>query len=199
MNISKPFLYYSTFCKHCQGMIQSISNTALKTHFHYVNIDNRFVTDNGIFIQLKEKTTIPLPSCIQRVPSLLFLKENKVVVGNDIKDYIFERMREMNQLSTNPNGEPSAFTLNGHSCQYVQSDFYSYLDQDSNEMSAKGTGGLRQMYHYARYDFMNTIDTPSDEGVDLGKVKTMDLDSLQKQRDADLQRSVAPPPSILPR
>ena len=200
MNSNKPFLYYSTFCKHCQGMIQSVSTTALKDHFHYINIDNRYVTNNGVFIQLKEKYTIPLPSCIKRVPSLLFLKDNKVMVGNDIKDYIFEKMREMNQLSIGINGEPSAFAFNGHSCRFVRSDFYSFLDQDSSEMSAKGGGGLRQMYNYARYDLLDKIDTPVDENLESsGKLKSMDLEGLQKQRADELRSSVAPPPSILPR
>ena len=200
MNSSKPFLYYSTFCKHCQGMIQSVSTTALKDHFHYINIDNRYVTNNGVFIQIKDKYTIPLPSCIKRVPSLLFLKENNVMVGDDIKDYIFEKMREMNQMSIGVNGEPSAFAFDGHACQFVRSDLYSFLDQDSKEMSAKGPGGLRQLYNYARYDLLDKIDTPADEGNEhSGKLKSMDLESFQKQRDAELRTDVAPPPSILPR
>lgn len=194
---NKPFLYYSNYCKHCQGMIQSISTTSLKQNIHFINIDNRIKNASGMFIQLNENTVLPFPKCIERVPSLLFLKQNKVLVGNDINDYIFDQLRS-DKINTT-NHEPNPFLFSGHSCRFVHSDNYSFLDQDSTEMSAKGTGGLRQMYNYATYDFMDKIDTPTDDENYTMNMKNINLEELKKERDKEISSTVQPTPSILPR
>ena len=38
----------------------------------------------------------------------------------------------------------------------VESDTYSFWDQSSEEMLAKGNGGMRQMYNYSTIDYSNT-------------------------------------------
>jgi hypothetical protein len=38
----------------------------------------------------------------------------------------------------------------------VASDTYSFWDQSSEEMLAKGNGGMRQMYNYSTIDYSNT-------------------------------------------
>ena len=40
------------------------------------------------------------------------------------------------------------------------SDNYSFLDQNSDELSAKGDGGLRQMHAFATYNGNDSIETP---------------------------------------
>ena len=47
-------------------------------------------------------------------------------------------------------GEPLAFS--NYEMGATLSDNYSYLDQNSDELSTKGEGGLRQMHSFATYN-----------------------------------------------
>jgi hypothetical protein len=92
---------------------------------------------------------------------------------------------EMKQVATNNNGEPAPFSLTsdfmGHG---VASDTYSFWDQTSDELLAKGNGGMRQMYNYSTIDYSNTarIETPPDNYTP-DKVGQVSLEQLQKNRN----------------
>ena len=62
----------------------------------------------------------------------------------------------------NFNGEPSAFAIDSGFSGIV-SDNYSFLDQNSDELSAKGNGGMRQLYNYATINQSDKIETPPDD------------------------------------
>ena len=47
----------------------------------------------------------------------------------------------------------------------ISSDNFSFLDQSSDDLSTKGSGGMRQMYNYADINFVEKINTPNDEYV----------------------------------
>jgi hypothetical protein len=47
----------------------------------------------------------------------------------------------------------------------VASDNFSYYDNTDAELSAKGDGGMKQMYSYASIDHSDEIDTPPDDGM----------------------------------
>ena len=54
----------------------------------------------------------------------------------------------MNQ-ATKFQGEPDAFGFDSLGSYGVSSDAFSFLDMNSDDLSAKGNGGLRQMYNYS--------------------------------------------------
>jgi hypothetical protein len=92
-----------------------------------------------------------------------------------------------NNAATQNNGEPFSFSiykdcLGGHG---VTSDNFSFLDQTSDELSAKGNGGLRQMYNYATVDFHDKINTPAEDYVP-DKIGNVSMDQLKQQRNGDV-------------
>ena len=67
----------------------------------------------------------------------------------------------------------------------VASDSFSFWDQGSDELLAKGNGGTRQMYNYATIDHKTTIETPPDEYTP-DKVGEDSMKNMEAQRNQDL-------------
>ena len=67
----------------------------------------------------------------------------------------------------------------------VASDNYSFLDQSADELSAKGNGGMRQLYNYATIDLVDKIETPPDNYTP-DKVGSVSLEQLQQKRNSDI-------------
>ena len=181
-------LYYSNFCDNCKKILQIISASNAKSDIHFINIDKRIKKNNATYIVLENGQEILLPPTITKVPSLLLLnKGHHVLFGSDLNKYI----ESTNVATVNPivkmNGEPMAYMLNNSGCG-VRSDYYSFLDQGSDDLSAKGNGGMRQQHHYAGLtDNTNSIDTPPDsyQADTIGQVT---LEQLQKNRESDIKR-----------
>ena len=93
------------------------------------------------------------------------------------------QQQQITQVATQSQGEPMAFSLGGGS---VVSDNYSFLDMTSEDLSAKGSGGTRQMHSYATLDFNDKINTPN-EDYDPNKVNDGDLEKFQRAREADIK------------
>ena len=88
--------------------------------------------------------------------------------------------------STQSNIEPIAFSFT--EVDTCMSDSYSYWDQTSDELSAKGQGGLRQMHSFVTLNHEDKIYTPEDD-YEPDKVGEVDLGKLQLQRENDIKAS----------
>ena len=88
-------------------------------------------------------------------------------VAGDLEDEVLALPLDVqhNNVATGFNGEPSPFSTSSEFMGSfgVTSDNYSFLDQSSEDLSAKGSGGLRQLYNYATIDFNQTIECPAIE------------------------------------
>lgn len=184
----KPILYYSNLCKHSQELLQYVSKTPYHKNMNFICIDNRFIDKNNqVQIVLENNSHIPLPDIINKVPSLLLIhKNNMVILGNNIKQHIDTEMRQKpsQQLT-----EPESFDFGGGGSGglgYIQSDVYSFLDQSAEEMSAKGNGGLRQTYNYSTLDQIDDIITPPEDYNPNKSSKNGSLDKLIQERDKAL-------------
>jgi len=180
-------LYYSNYCDNCSKLLQIISTSNSKKEMHFINIDNRKKKSNGAtYVVLENGQDILLPPTINKVPALLLLnKGHQVLFGKDINNHI----ESNNVVQTNPvvknNGEPLAFSLNN--CGFgVTSDNFSFLDQDSASLAAKGDGGMRQQHHYAGLDHNVDIDTPPDDYAP-DKIGEVSLEQLQQKRNTDMR------------
>jgi hypothetical protein len=93
-----------------------------------------------------------------------------------------------NNVATGFNGEPSPFSTGGEFMGGfgVMSDNYSFLDQSSEELSAKGSGGLRQLYNYATIDFNESINCPAIEEKQARIGPDVTLEKLQKERNEQI-------------
>jgi len=184
--IMSSIIYYSNYCDNSKRLLQTISKLNTQKDMHFINIDKRVKKSNGAtYVILENGQDILLPPTITKVPALLLLnKGHQVLFGNDINNYLEStNVKHTNSVVKN-NGEPLAFSINN--CGFgVASDNYSFLDQDSTSLSAKGDGGMRQQHHYASLDHTSDIDTPPDT-YEPDKIGQVSLEQLNQQRNSDM-------------
>jgi hypothetical protein len=186
-------LYYSNFCEHSKKLIQSLSKTNVAKEIHFICIDKRVKdTNNKVFIVLENGQKIIMPENINRVPALLLLTQGyDVLYGEAILNHLKPKQDVATKQATQNNMEPMAFSFGGNSLGDVVSDQYSFLDQGSDELEAKGSGGMRQMHNYVDLNFSDKISTPADEQdyKSANKIsKDLTVEQLQQQRDSELQK-----------
>ena len=175
-------LYYSNFCNNCKNLLTMLSKSSTKNDIHFICIDKRVQKNNDTYVVLENNQHIILPKTISAVPSLLLINDNyRVLFGDEITNYLKPVEEVKTQQATNFNGEPSAFGFNDQGFSGVVSDNYSFLDQNSDELSAKGNGGLRQLYNYATINHNDKIETPPDDYVP-DKIGEVNLKNMESER-----------------
>ena len=116
----------------------------------------------------------------------------KVIFGEEILGFLKPKEEVINQVATNNNGEPSAFTLSNMSgISGIVSDNFSFLDQSSDDLSAKGQGGGRQMHNYATINYEDTISTP-DDNYTPNKVDEGEMNKYREEREKDVNMKNTP-------
>ena len=171
-------LYYSNYCDYCKKLIVHLSRTKLKKKIHFVNIDNRYKEKDKTYILLPNGQTLSMPPHVNKVPALMLLDSYNVMYGQQIYKYLKPEEEKMKQKDTMNNDEPLAFSVE---LANSMSDTYSFLDMTSDELSAKGSGGFRQMHNFSKLHQNDTIETPT-EDYEPDKIKNVDLSKLQEQR-----------------
>ena len=185
-------LYYSKFCEHSNKLLQSLSKTTQKD-IHYICIDKRVKdSNNKMFIVLENGQKIIMPENVNRVPALLLLNQNyQVLYGEAILNHLKPKQEVAIRQATQNNMEPMAFSFGRGGFGDIVSDAYSFLDQGSEELQAKGNGGMRQMHNYVDLNYSDKISTPNDEQEYKGSNKIsgeLTIEQLQQQRDSELQK-----------
>jgi hypothetical protein len=190
-------IYYSNNCDRCKSVLSALSKSRVQDDIHFLCIDKRVKAENGsgawhIITETGER--VLLPPQVNRVPALLLLnKGHMVLYGEQILQHFQPKNVALNNEATGFNGEPNSFSLGRESMGGfgVASDNYSFLDQSADELSAKGNGGMRQLYNYATIDIVDKIETPPDT-YSPDKVGSVSLEQLQQKRNAEIQG--VPPP-----
>ena len=174
-------LYYSSYCENCKKLLQILSKSQIKEDIHFLCIDRRIQKNDGsIYIILENAQEIILPPTVNRVPALLLInKGHHVLFGEDIYNHLKPIENTLNKEAVKTDSEPTAFAFNGMSG--VVSDNYSFLDQNSDSLSAKGDGGLRQLYNYSTIDQNQEIATPPDN-YSPDTIGQVSLEKLQNER-----------------
>ena len=177
-------LYYSNRCENSQKIIQGVSRLAIASKIHFVCVDDRVVVAGATYARTAGGKQVLIPGLVDRVPALLLLNRgNQIVFGEEIRKVLAPHEAELGRSVSKPTSDPSAFAIGspGHSAYGVASDQYSYWDQSSDDLSAKGAGGMRQQWHYATPDASYTIETPPDT-YEPDKVSSKDVESYQQAR-----------------
>jgi hypothetical protein len=136
-----------------------------------------------------------MPENVQSVPAMLLLNQNyKVIYGDEIYQILKPIVKETVKVATKNNMEPSCFSFDrGGSMMGVSSDSFSFLDQGSEELGTKGSGGQRQMYNYVGINETDgTIQTPTDD-YDYSKGSEssgMTVEQLQQMREEEFKNSM---------
>jgi hypothetical protein len=185
-------IYYSNNCDRCKSVLTALSKSQVSNEIHFLCIDKRVKSSTGAWHILTETgEKVLLPPQVNRVPALLLLnKGHQVLYGDQILQHFQPKNVALNDQATGFNGEPNAFALGRESMGSgfgVASDNYSFLDQSADELSAKGNGGMRQLYNYATIDVVDKIETPPDN-YSPDKVGSVSLEKLQQQRNSDIQQ-----------
>ena len=190
-------LYYSNYCKYSNKLIQYLAKNNLTNKLNCINIDKRTrnPNTNQTLIHLENGTTVQLPPNVHSVPSLLLVKDKyAVIIGEEIYQYLSPKVSVQNAVATNNEGEPEAYIFAGLNSGGVNimSEQYTYYDMSPDELSAKGRGGMRQMYNYmpAMHDGF-TIPTPPDN-YRPDKVTNDSLEELQMKRNAEVANQQNP-------
>lgn len=185
-------IYYSNHCDKSKAVLTTLSKSRLQDEIHFLCIDKRVRSGPSswhIVTETGEK--VLLPPQVNRVPALLLLnKGHQVLYGDQILQHFQPKDAALNAAATNNNGEPNAFSLGRESMGGfgVASDNFSFLDQSADELSAKGNGGMRQMYNYATIDIIDKIETPPDN-YSPDKVGSVSLEQLQQQRNSEIKNA----------
>ena len=181
-------LYYSNYCDNCKNLLATISRTNLVKTIHFICIDKRNIKNGKTYVVLESNQEVVLPDTIKSVPALLLLNDNyRILYGEDIIKYLNPIEKVNRDIATKNEGEPECFAINGANYSGVVSDCYSFLDQDANELSAKGNGGMRQLYNYATLDHNDQIDTPP-EDYTPDKIGEINLKNMENERNNILNR-----------
>ena len=179
-------LYYSNYCQSSKNVINEIVSSNMQKEMHFLCVDNRQQLNGRIYILLKNGQRILMPKEVIRTPSLFLITKNQIIVGENISQFLKPKRTYKKMVSTKNNGEPMCFST--YEMGTSLSDSYSYLDQNSDEMSAKGDGGLRQMHNFVKLTQNDSIETPP-EDYEPDKVGEVDMGKLQAQRDADIAQA----------
>lgn len=183
-------IYYSNSCDRCKAVLTTLSKSRLQDDIHFLCIDKRVKSGTGAWHIITESgEKVLLPPQVNRVPALLLLnKGHQVLYGEQILQHFQPKNAALNDVATGFNGEPNAFALGRESMGSgfgVASDNYSFLDQSADELSAKGNGGMRQLYNYATIDLVDKIETPPDT-YSPDKVGSVSLEQLQNKRNLEI-------------
>ena len=190
-------LYYSNFCEPSKKLLQTVSKTQNVNNIHFVCIDKRVKDSSGkVFIVLQTGQQLLMPESVTRVPALLLLNQNyKVIYGDDIYKHLRPQVNQEIKQATRNNMEPithqDGFSSFGGFSGGIVSDNYSFLDQNDNELSVKGDGGLRQMHNYVTLSESNNLSMslPKDDfeyNSDKLKEGETSVEALQRRRDEEL-------------
>jgi hypothetical protein len=185
-------LYYSNYCKFSKIVLQKISKNPSSSDVHFICIDNREVENGKVYIKFENGRKIIMPENVKTVPSLLLLNNGFKVIDNaeHIIDFFKPKEKEHMKEATMNNMEPLSFGFDGGMSSVV-SDNFSFLDQDSKQLEAKGSGGMRQMHSYMTLQDDTPIYTPEDDTEYNTDKKSMTLDQLKQQRENEFNE-IAP-------
>lgn len=195
-------LYYSNSCKHSQTTLQYFVKNNLVDKLHFINIDRRRLdpVSGQVYVVLENGNEIMLPPNVHSVPALLLVKENyRVILGDDIVQRYKASVDKEKEIATRGNGEPMGFSLGGS--YGVTSESFTFFQATAEDLSAKGSGGLRPLNNYvsAKDDSSQyTIHTPPEtyKSQKLGGEVT--VDKIEEKRNAEMGPMTNTPPFLPP-
>ena len=191
-------LYYSNYCKHSQEVLQFFVKNNLAEKLNFINVDKRRIdkVTGQVYVQLENGKEIMLPPNVHSVPALLLPKENyRVLYGKEVTSRYKTFIEKNAMLATRGNGEPIGYSLNdGMAC--ISSEKFTFFQASSDDLSAKGSGGLRPLYNYVSAtddSSQYTIHTPPDDYKPNKIAGDVTIDQIQNKRNMEVP-VMSPPP-----
>ena len=182
------YLYYSNYCDKCKKLLSMLHKSEYRDRFKYICIDNRVKENDKIIVILQNGYKLYLPPVVTKVPTLHNDQTNNILVGEEIMNFLRPPDKKIQLENQQVNSQPEAFGnyFDSNNSFGVMSDSFSFLNQSADELSAKGSGGVRQMYNYCGLNETSKIYTPEEE-ENNSKIGPVNLDDLQSQRNRDIK------------
>lgn len=184
-------LYYSNYCKHSKKVLDFLSKSGLTEKLNCICIDKRKHNPetNQVFIHLDDGKRVLMPPNLTSVPALLLINKGySLVLGSDIIQHYEPEVKKKLESANFGDGEPSSYSLKSSSGgSNIVSEQFTFYDMSPDELSAKGTGGQRQLYDYVPVSKTGVmIPTPPDTYKPDKVSNEVTIDTLQQQRNADV-------------
>ena len=183
-------LYYSNYCVHSKKIIQYLVKENLTSALNCICIDKRTTNPNTgqIQIELENGKKVLMPPNVQYVPSLLIVSQKySAIFGGEIIKYFEPYVKKKVEEATLVNGEPVGITLGQPSGSNILSEQFTFYNMSPDELSAKGKGGMRQMYNYVSAEHsLYSIPTPVDNYRPDKVGEGVSIESLEKQRNQEV-------------
>jgi len=190
-------LYYSNYCPHSKRILKFIASSGLIEKINAICIDKRITNPNTgqINIVLENGKKILLPPNVNSVPSLLIVsRKYSAIFGDEILQYFGPYVKNKEIEATGIIGEPVGITLGQPSAGNILSEQYTFYDMSPEELSAKGSGGSRQMGAYVSASHDNfSINTPIDSYRPDKVGESVSIESLESARNKDVPQVQANP------
>lgn len=184
-------LYYSNYCKHSKGVLEFLVKNDLTKSLNCICVDRRKMNPQTgqMNIILENGNAILLPPNVHSVPSLLLIKENyRCIMGSNILNHYKNIVETNKDMATQGNGEPLGFSLGGRD---IQSEKFTSYSASTEDLSAKGSGGNRPLYHYVPADGVTTtIHTPPETYKPDKLNGDITVDSLEQQRSQEMTQNM---------
>ena len=184
----KYILFYSNFCKHSKELLIQISKSiSIKNEINFICIDKRVEENGSYYSMLENGKKILIPNSIVVVPSMILLNYgNKIISGPEIINFLQETILKSISIATNGQMEPACYSFSEMS---GLSDPYSYLDISSDDMLAKGSGGMKITHDYSFINNNISIETPPEGSKPSDyKLSTIDIDSIRENREKEIPK-----------
>lgn len=186
---TKHLLFFSEYCKHSIELLSSLKQKNQLESIELICIDSRYAKDNITYINVSDTKTMTLPPMINCVPTLCILPNYEILQGSKIMEYYTPMSKNIEEAREEINAEPNAFSLGSETNGSfgVSSDNFSFWDTGSDELSAQGDGGMRQMYTYSpanNYGSENEINTPAEEVS--SNTTSLDMEQIQQKRNNEI-------------
>jgi len=191
--MSIDILYYSNYCLHSKKILQYLAKESLINQLNCICIDRRTrdPKTGQIYIILENGKQLMMPPNVHSVPAMLLVKQSfRVILGEEIIQYLQPKVKQNNTIATQNQGEPMGYMLNqSNNGMSIVSEQFTYYNMSPEELSAKGKGAGRQMYNYvSANDETYTIPTPPDNYRPDKLSGDVTLDSLQNQRNEEINK-----------
>ena len=184
-------LYYSNYCKHSKPILDFLAKHDLAKTLNCICVDRRKINPQTgqVNIVLENGNTILLPPNVHSVPALLLVKDNyRCILGKQIIEHYRPQVNEASDMATQGNGEPLGFSLGARD---IQSEAFTFYNATPDDLSAKGQGGNRPLYHYVPADGnIPNIETPPETYKPNKISQDITVDSLQQQRSNEINHNM---------
>jgi len=165
-----------------------VGKDKIKNDIHFLCIDKRKQIEKKTYIVLSDGKELLMPPEISQVPALLLLNRgNRIIYGDEILELFKPILKSNKKQDTNNNMEPLAFSYSEMGT--ALSDNYSYLDQNPDDLSTKGSGGLRQMHSFVNCDYKDEIETPP-ENISSNKIKSSNVSKLLSKMQDERNKGI---------